>query len=486
MRKGRTSGERNRILDGSIGLYAVDLFTGEVDQRTRNVESGSYSLEWALADDGTIAASKVTDTDSGAWRIENAEGKRIAQGRQQQGYVDLVGLSADGRDAIYAILDDTASGRRHYGIALRGDAEPVPLWQEKQVERFVRPPNSDRIIGVQDERNAFALGDPAAQQRLSQVIGAFRTHEVEVADWTDGFGSLLVRTSGDYDSGTWYRVDGATGDRALLGLERPTIQGLAIGKTETLSYTAADGLSLEAVLTLPPARDPSSLPVIVLPHGGPIAHDQQGFDWWAQAFAARGYAVLQPNFRGSTGYGPALVAAADGQWGRKMQTDLSDALAALADRGVADPDRACIVGSSYGGYAALAGVTLQQGVYRCAVSVNGIGDLFAFMREERRSFGDVARRNLDLLLGEDSDLKALSPSRIAARANAPILLIHGRDDTVVPYAQAKIMEDALKDAGKPVMLVTLEGEDHWLSRADTRKRMLAEAVAFVERHNPAD
>jgi dipeptidyl aminopeptidase/acylaminoacyl peptidase len=112
-----------------------------------------------------------------------------------------------------------------------------------------------------------------------------------------------------------------------------------------------------------------------MPHGGPEARDYPVFDWWAQAFASRGYVVLQPNFRGSTGYGAAFLRAGYGEWGRKMQSDISDGLAFLVDAGIADPGRACIVGASYGGYAALAGVTLQKGLYRCAVSVAGISDL---------------------------------------------------------------------------------------------------------------
>ncbi|MEO0644525.1 MAG: prolyl oligopeptidase family serine peptidase, partial [Pseudomonadota bacterium] len=172
-----------------------------------------------------------------------------------------------------------------------------------------------------------------------------------------------------------------TGERSIVGFERPAIQGMAIGKVSTFSYEAQDGLEIRGILTLPPGREATDLPVIILPHGGPTAHDVERFDWWAQAFASRGYAILQPNFRGSTGRGVAFVEAGDGEWGKKMQTDKSDGLMALAERGIVDPSRACIVGASYGGYAALAGVTLQQGIYRCAVSVNGVTELESTLRE---------------------------------------------------------------------------------------------------------
>src|SRR6202007_2715282 len=122
-------------------------------------------------------------------------------------------------------------------------------------------------------------------------------------------------------------------------------------------------------------REAKGLPLVVMPHGGPEAHDRPGFDWWAQAFASRGYAVFQPNFRGSDGSGDAFRDAGFGQWGRKMQTDISDGVAELARRGIVDPKLVCIVGASYGGYAALAGVTLQHGLYRCAVSYAGVANM---------------------------------------------------------------------------------------------------------------
>jgi dipeptidyl aminopeptidase/acylaminoacyl peptidase len=187
------------------------------------------------------------------------------------------------------------------------------------------------------------------------------------------------------------------------------------------------------------------------------------------------------------------MAAGYGEWGRKMQTDLSDGVRSLVAQGVVDPRRVCIVGASYGGYAALAGPTLDPGVYRCAASVAGVSDLrrmiaYAAVRGER---GDNATvRYWNRFMGgdgpDDRSLDARSPARMADRADAPILLIHGRDDTVVPLDQSRAMADALRSAGKPYQFVELGGEDHWLSRAETRQRMLREVVGFLETHNPPD
>jgi dipeptidyl aminopeptidase/acylaminoacyl peptidase len=261
-----------------------------------------------------------------------------------------------------------------------------------------------------------------------------------------------------------------------------------------IDWRAADGLQLHGVLTLPPGRQPKSLPLVVLPHGGPELRDYPGFDWWAQAYASRGYAVFQPNFRGSSEYGVQFRNAGLGEWGRKMQTDIAECAAALAQQGIVDPKRACIVGASYGGYAALAGVTVQQGLYRCAVSVAGVADLSDMLSYAyKRSAGpqSASLRYWKAFMGvsgfgASSQLAPITPAALADRADAPILLIHGKDDTVVPIDQSETMASALRSAGKPVEFVKMNNEDHWLSREETRVEMLKSAVAFVEKHNPAN
>jgi dipeptidyl aminopeptidase/acylaminoacyl peptidase len=202
--------------------------------------------------------------------------------------------------------------------------------------------------------------------------------------------------------------------------------------------------------------------------------------------------VIQPNYRGST-LSERFREAGYGEWGRKMQTDLSDAVRYLALKGTIDPKRVCIVGASYGGYAALAGATLDPGVYRCAVSVAGVADLKRFLRWTNTtnwSSDNVSQRYWDRFMGiagpGDPALAAISPIEHIGAVTAPILLIHGRDDTVVPYEQSRVMADALKHAGKSVEFVTLKHEDHWLSRSATRSQMLQATVDFLKANNPPD
>jgi dipeptidyl aminopeptidase/acylaminoacyl peptidase len=258
-----------------------------------------------------------------------------------------------------------------------------------------------------------------------------------------------------------------------------------------VTYAAADGLEIPGYLTLPSGREPRKLALVVMPHGGPAARDTSEFDWWSQALADQGYAVLRPNYRGST-VTQQFLEAGYGQWGRKMQTDLSDGVRYLVKEGIVDAAKVCIVGASYGGYAALAGVTLDPDVYRCAVSVAGISDLSRMLRWESRGgldARDVARywdRFWGVSGGWDPVLNTISPIKHLDNVRVPILLIHGRDDTVVPFEQSQIMFDALKEKKKDVELVMLKKEDHWLSRGETRLQMLEATVAFLRAHNPPD
>jgi len=259
-----------------------------------------------------------------------------------------------------------------------------------------------------------------------------------------------------------------------------------------ITYAAADGMKIPAYLTLPPGREAKNLPLIVLPHGGPAVRDTADFDWWSQSLSAQGYAVLRPNYRGSV-LNQEFLAAGFGEWGRKMQTDLSDGVRFLVKEGIADPARVCIVGASYGGYAALAGVALDPGVYRCAVSVAGLADLkrmLNWVNAKNWSAKNIEQRYWDRFMGVtgpgDPVLSQISPIDHVEAINAPVLLIHGRDDTVVPFEQSEIMFKALRHSQKPVELVVLDHEDHWLSRSETRLQMLKSTVAFLRAHNPPE
>lgn len=473
--------------DAEITLFEVDLLKNSATKHAPPPPDEIWR-DWLVDEDGNVAARFDMNQSKGDWRIVNSKGKEIAAGKHPDGDAGLVALGNDGSSLIFSSEDDGAT--RWFELPLEGGREPVEILAREGVQRIYLGKNSGRLLGYRrkDDESEPVFFDPEWNARAAKVARAFSKFDFDIVDWDDAFSKVLVRTSGNGDSGTWFLVDISNLSAAPFGYERLAIGPNQVGPVSTFPYVAQDGLEMDGILTLPPGREAKNLPVIMLPHGGPSSYDAAEFHWWAQAFASRGYAVFQPNFRGSTNRTEAFQRAGFGEWGRKMQTDISDGLSALATAGIVDPKRACIMGASYGGYAALAGVTLQQGLYRCSVSVAGIGDLKRMYDTDVRESGrsQVMRKALEEELGRRSDLADVSPENFAARADAPILLIHGRDDIVVRYDQSTRMAKALEKAGKPYEFVELKAEDHWLSRAETRKQMLSAAMEFVQKHNPAD
>ncbi|MGA0601367.1 alpha/beta hydrolase family protein [Caulobacter sp. KR2-114] len=466
---------------GYAELYRVDLDSGD-EQRAAAGYQRPHA--WAQDDTGAIVATTEFNESAGDWTLRaGGEGAPVvATLHDSLGGMALAGL---GRGPGSVVID--ADIPEEWSLA---DGAHKPLVETGRVEGEIFDPRSHRLVGawMAEDRATQRFFEPALAGRQAALAKALGSPPI-LLTWSADYRRIVAFTEGDRDAGTYWLVDG--GSVKPIAYAYPAIPDAAVGETRMIAYKAADGLDLRGVLTLPPGREPHNLPVVVIPHGGPEARDTVRFDYWAQAFAARGYAVFQPNFRGSSGYGAAFRDAGFGQWGRKMQTDISDGLADLARHGVVDPKRACIFGGSYGGYAALAGVTVQQGLYRCAVSYGGISDLGALLQQEAPADADNRNASVRYLrrflgVGLDASLKDLSPAQLAGRADAPILLIHGADDTVVPISHAREMESALRKAGKPVEFVLLKSEDHWLSRQATREAMLSAAVDFVMRNNPPD
>lgn len=282
----------------------------------------------------------------------------------------------------------------------------------------------------------------------------------------------------------YYLFENATRTLSILGPTYSSLGKSNSGKRQTYNYTTDDGMEIFGYLTVPSdIKSMKGLPLIVLPHGGPEARDTLEFDWWASAYASRGYLVYQPNFRGSEGYGYSFMKAGWGEWGKKMQADITDGVKKLISDGIVNPQRICIVGASYGGYAALAGAVFTPDMYKCAVSVNGVSDLIIMMGTESQ-FGSVGywSKRIGDRFKEKAKIQSVSPRLNVGNIKAPIMLLHGKDDTVVPYGQSKIMNEALQDAGKNVTFITLAGEDHWLSKTATRTNMLEASIQFIEQH----
>lgn len=359
----------------------------------------------------------------------------------------------------------------------------------------IEDPKSHLLIGFNLEgyiEESYFL-DAALQHRWESVKAAFPGRKVRLQSFDYSLQRWVVRTSGTGDSGHFYMIDLAERKAIPLGAQYPDIHNEDVGMVSWFDYKTQDGTAEKAIVTLPPGytmETARNLPAAVLPHGGPQGRDYYGFDWWAQALASRGYVVIQPQFRGSGGFGRAFEQAGWGQWGKLMQTDVSDAFKAVAAKGIVDPGRACIVGWSYGGYSTLAGVTLQNGIYRCAAAGAAPADLNAMLvwtrdRGGKLSYGMRYWKKSMALNGEgDPAGAAISPAKHAANVTVPLMIIHGRQDTTVPLEQGEIMANAMRAAGKPVEFVVLENETHHIESASTRTKMLQSMTGFLLRNNP--
>lgn len=323
----------------------------------------------------------------------------------------------------------------------------------------------------------------AAWARVQKTVDTVLPGRINVLSGDPGR-SVLVRSYADVDPGTWYFFDILQKRMQQVGRVQSSVDPAKMRRMEVISYRADDGIEIPAYLTRPTPMK-GAAPTVVLIHGGPIARDAWEWNPDVQILASRGYLVFQPQFRGSAGFGRKFEEAGYGQWGRSMQDDITAGVRHLIDQGLADPDRICIVGASYGGYAALWGLAKTPDLYRCGVSFAGVADI-AYM------FSDFSDRNLDkgsreLMLSRIGDRRMshqlfdpVSPLLHAADIKAPVLLIHGEDDERVPVSHSKKMRDALERNNKRVRMITFDDEGHGLYYVKHQVEYYTELLKFLD------
>ena len=447
------------------------------------------------------------------------------------GNVNTVGFLTDGHGHILGHVDQDASLTDHvvlgekdvYQFGVRGvpefaleglTAKPTPSQVVKRLSRWgtsglyswspagigdalyenpefdvtdtLTDEHDSRIIGVTyvDDMQRTKYFDQATQHVQELLEKAYPGQSVSILSMDQARSAFAIRTDGPRNAPVLSLYTPANRQANIIQEAYPSLKPADLGEVKSYPYSAQDGLQIHAYLTLPPGKAPHNLPTVIFPHGGPEDRDSMNFDWWAQFMASRGYAVLQPNYRGSSGYGWDFIKAGDGEWAGKVQQDLRDGVEKLVADGIADPKRICIVGGSWGGYLALGGVTFEPDLYACAISYAGSSDLahdFYTGTTFESEVDSLWRRRI----GADRDsgkMDEQSPARYAERVKAPVLLIHSDKDITVKIDQSEIEERALRHAGKQVEFVTLEGDDHYLEFADTRMKLLKEVERFLDAH----
>jgi acetyl esterase/lipase len=376
----------------------------------------------------------------------------------------------DGRLALYSVkLDESLQEQLIYA---RPDVD---------VDGLISIGRRHRVVGtsyVTDVRKPiyFALDIGGLTESLSRAL---KYPALDIVDSSVDENKLMVFAGTDADPGVYYIFDRKSHELATFLVARNELEGVKLATVKPITYPAGDGVSIPAYLTLPPGHETAKgLPAIVLPHGGPRARQEWGFDWLPQFYASRGYAVLEPNFRGSSGYGDAWLQR-DGF--KSWPVAIGDVLAGahwLVSEGIADPSKLAIVGWSYGGYAALQSAVVDPTVFKAVVAIAPVTDLAAF-KEEHRRWSDF-----DLIsefVGSGPQMHEGSPSERADKIKAPVLLFHGAHDNNVSIEQSKRMAERLTAAGGKCELVTWEDLDHFLEDSKAREAMLRKSDEFIRR-----
>lgn len=472
----------------TMDLYAIDLDSG---RGRRQIKGESDTQRFIVRPDGEVVARTAYNSQNGQWRLSARSGGVWRDIHRANALLDGPAVLGLGRspDTI-AVAEEVDGDWRMVEVGLDSGADEARADIGASPNDVLHDARGLLVgVGYMGLYQDYEFFEPTLADAWSTLKAALPGRQLTLTSFSDDLGVIAFHVEGTGEPGAYYLFDTAAKRVSLVGRAYPGLSGTDIAEVQLVRYKAQDGLDLFGYLTLPNGRDPRNLPLVVMPHGGPAARDTGGFDWQAQAIASRGYAVFQPQFRGSNGFGEALLEAGYGEWGRKMQTDVSDSVRHLAAQGVIDPARVCIVGGSYGGYVALAGMTLEKDVYRCAVSIAGVSDLRAMLMEEQRQGAsgnaNPAVRYWSRFMGassaNDTGLDAYSPAKLVTPETGPILLIHGRNDITVPFVQSEIMARAL---GPRAQLVTLDDEDHYMSTNVTRQQMLSATMEFLEEHNP--
>jgi dipeptidyl aminopeptidase/acylaminoacyl peptidase len=374
----------------------------------------------------------------------------------------------DGRFAVYTLsLDGSQMETLIY-------ANP-----DVDVDHLIRIGRRERVVGVSyatDTRHAVYF-DASTDRLMKSLSRALPGRSLDVVDTSVDEQVLLVVARSDDDPGVYYIFNRQTKELHTFLVVRSQLEGVKLAKVKPISYLAADGTLIPGYLTLPPGMESAKgLPALVLPHGGPSARDEWGFDWLAQFYAVRGFAVLQPNFRGSAGFGEAWLRGNGFKSWRVAIGDVLDAGRWLIAQGIADPNKLCVLGWSYGGYAALQSAVVEPGFFKAVVAIAPVTDLEALKEEWRHwtTFNLVSR-----FIGDGPHVREGSPARNAEKIKVPVQMFQGTFDRNVSINQSRLMNSQLAKAGVKHELVTWDGLDHYLQDAGARSEMLRKSEAFL-------
>ncbi|MFC6196986.1 alpha/beta hydrolase family protein [Ponticaulis profundi] len=397
---------------------------------------------------------------------------------------------------VAARLDGTeTAGIYLYDLEKDAYVETISIHPDFDIENVLFTQSTNAFMGAYyfEDHLTFDMVDPDLQAHIDDLQASFgETTNLFPLQTSEDGKIWLLDTTGPTDPGTFRIYDAETGSVYPIASQYEALSRKQLADTRVIRYQARDGLALTGYLTRPAGLTEGEIPpLIVMPHGGPEQRDSISFDFEVQLLAAYGYQVFQPNFRGSSGYGQTFADRGRRQWGLGMQTDTEDGFLHLVELGLAAPDQACIVGSSYGGYAALAAITLTPDLYQCGVSFAGISDLSLFIETVGSAYGtdsDVYEywvRHIGHPKNDADQLRAMSPVNLVEQIRVPVLLVHGEDDKIVSIEQSRSMKRAMDASGKTAKFITLKNSGHAHYGEGQETRYYLTLITFLQQHLPS-
>jgi dipeptidyl aminopeptidase/acylaminoacyl peptidase len=467
-------------------VYRVDLRNGAVELDTAN--PGTV-VGWTADPDLQVRAATATAPDGGfdllvRKRVEDPWETVRHWGPEDQG--EAIAFSADGQ-TLYLSASHDANTQRLVALNVAAGEETV-VAEDPDYDMggllFHPLRRVVQAVGFYKDRREWRVLDPEIEPDFAALReihrGEFAVAGRDLADRT-----WLVAYTTDDGPVYYYLYDRESRKARFLFSHQPKLEGLPLARMQPVSYPSRDGLTIHGYLTTPPGVPAKDLPAVLLVHGGPWGRDTWGYRPDVQWLANRGYAVLQVNFRGSTGYGKKFLHAADREWAGTMHHDLIDGVQWLIEQGIADPNRVAIMGGSYGGYATLVGLTFTPEVFAAGVDIVGPSNLVTLIRSIPPYWTPIkavfARRIGDIET-EEEFLKSRSPLFFADRIQRPLLIGQGANDPRVKQAESEQIVEAMRKAGKPVEYIVYTDEGHGFARPENRLHFFARAEEFLARH----
>ena len=484
-------------LSNNPEVVDIDLETGQSHVATR---PNPQVQNWTADSDGVVRMGAKRDGETG--RVEifyrpdgNAHIKSIYDGvPDRETGVDVPDVFLSGGTKAYATARSSGyTSLYEFDLATMKLGSKVYSVDGYDIDGMLLTPDRSRLEAVQvtRARSEQHFFDPRMKQVQALLEETYGKGNVYIATANATRETIVFKVAAPGQAESWYVFDTVKGGIGRLAYANDTLRNAQLNPVSTVRYPASDGKQIEAVLTMPRHRTgEKNLPLVILPHGGPW-DTRDSIDWddygWAQALAEQGYVVIQPNYRGSGGYGTAWAKAANGAWGYRMQDDLNDAIPFLAKQGIVDAKRVCMMGWSYGGYAASRAAERDGDKYRCAISGAGVHDLVAMKSYDKGYLGAYGAKTG--MGSASANLVDASPGLHPEKYSIPILIIQGARDVRVPPAQSRDLVARLKRVGK------IEGKDfvyveqplntHNLLREPDRMQVLTETLKFLKEHNPA-